>query len=189
MIRLIDAEKVYDNGTRALKGVSFTVDDGEFVFLVGPSGSGKSTIIKLMTGEVVNGINTPKHSAPRWRPKSQNISPCGSRQMRPPRLPAGQKSPPRTVKMPAAGCGTCWPRSAPSPPPLPICPAYSWPCQTPGAARPRWPTPGRRPGKPPCTGMPCGCSCRNSRPPKALSSALRSHARRPPRNWRAHRHC
>lgn len=53
MIRLIDAEKVYDNGTRALKGVSFTVDDGEFVFLVGPSGSGKSTIIKLMTGEVV----------------------------------------------------------------------------------------------------------------------------------------
>ena len=45
MIRLIDAEKVYDNGTRALKGVSFTVDDGEFVFLVGPSGSGKSTII------------------------------------------------------------------------------------------------------------------------------------------------
>ena len=53
MIRFIDAEKVYDNGTRALKGVSFTVDDGEFVFLVGPSGSGKSIIIKLMTGEVV----------------------------------------------------------------------------------------------------------------------------------------
>ena len=50
MIRLIDAEKVYDNGTRALKGVSFTVDDGEFVFLVGPSGSGKSTIAKLIAG-------------------------------------------------------------------------------------------------------------------------------------------
>ena len=38
MIRLIDAEKIYDNGTHALKGVSFTVDDGEFVVLVGPSG-------------------------------------------------------------------------------------------------------------------------------------------------------
>ena len=42
----------YDNGTRAIKGISLTIEDGEFVFLVGPSGSGKSTIIKLLTGEV-----------------------------------------------------------------------------------------------------------------------------------------
>lgn len=53
MIRLIDVEKTYENGTEALKGISFNIDDGEFVFLVGPSGSGKSTIIKLLTGEIL----------------------------------------------------------------------------------------------------------------------------------------
>ena len=52
MIRLKDVEMEYDNGTGAIKGISLTIEDGEFVFLVGPSGSGKSTIIKLLTGEV-----------------------------------------------------------------------------------------------------------------------------------------
>ena len=53
MTRLKDVEKTYANGTEALQGISFTIEDGEFVFLVGPSGSGKSTIIKLLTGEVI----------------------------------------------------------------------------------------------------------------------------------------
>ena len=53
MIRLKDVEKTYENGTEALQGISFTIEDGEFVFLVGPSGSGKSTIIKLLTGEIL----------------------------------------------------------------------------------------------------------------------------------------
>ena len=53
MIRLKDVEMKYENGTRAIKGISLTIEDGEFVFLVGPSGSGKSTITKLLTGEVV----------------------------------------------------------------------------------------------------------------------------------------
>ena len=52
MIRLKNVEMEYDNGTRAVRGITLTIEDGEFVFLVGPSGSGKSTIIKLLTGEV-----------------------------------------------------------------------------------------------------------------------------------------
>jgi len=52
MISMTDVFKVYANGTKALKGVTFALDTGEFAFLVGPSGSGKSTVIKLATGEI-----------------------------------------------------------------------------------------------------------------------------------------
>ena len=78
MVRFFDVYKAYDNGTKALKGVTVRIEDGEFLFLVGPSGSGKSTIVKLMIGEIrptegkvqVNGynINTLKKSeVPRLR--------------------------------------------------------------------------------------------------------------------------
>ena len=52
MIKMDNVFKMYENGTKALKGVSIELAEGEFAFLVGPSGSGKSTIIKLLTGEV-----------------------------------------------------------------------------------------------------------------------------------------
>ena len=52
MIEFTDVKKTYSVGTKALKGVTMSIEDGEFVFLVGPSGSGKSTIIKLITGEL-----------------------------------------------------------------------------------------------------------------------------------------
>ena len=53
MIHIKNVRKVYESSnTLALDNVNFTVEDGEFVFLVGPSGSGKTTIMKLITGEI-----------------------------------------------------------------------------------------------------------------------------------------
>jgi len=49
---MTDVFKEYANGTKALKGVTFELNTGEFAFLVGPSGSGKSTIIRLLIGEI-----------------------------------------------------------------------------------------------------------------------------------------
>ena len=51
MIDFIDVEKTYKSGVEALKGVSFTIEDGEFVFIIGKSGSGKSTLLKCITCE------------------------------------------------------------------------------------------------------------------------------------------
>ena len=52
MIEFNNVTKSYSVGTRALRGITMQIEDGEFAFLVGPSGSGKSTIIKLITGEL-----------------------------------------------------------------------------------------------------------------------------------------
>ncbi len=47
-----DLMKTYDNGTEALKGVSFDVVPGDFHALLGPNGAGKSTLIGIVSSLV-----------------------------------------------------------------------------------------------------------------------------------------
>ena len=51
MIRFDKVTKIYNNGTKALDDVSFTIEKGEFAFIVGASGAGKSTLLKLIMCE------------------------------------------------------------------------------------------------------------------------------------------
>ena len=78
IIVLDNGSKSYATGAPALNGISLTIKQGDFVFIVGDSGSGKSTLIKLLlrelmptSGEIyVNGQNLAdlkRRNVPKYR--------------------------------------------------------------------------------------------------------------------------
>src|SRR4051795_8486712 len=49
-LEIVDLQKRYPNGVEALRGVSITIETGDFFGLLGPNGAGKSTLIHCTTG-------------------------------------------------------------------------------------------------------------------------------------------
>ncbi|TSC69334.1 MAG: antibiotic transport system ATP-binding protein [Parcubacteria group bacterium Gr01-1014_56] len=52
-ISIKDLRKVYKTGTAALKGVTLSIEKGDFFALLGPNGAGKTTLIGILAGLVV----------------------------------------------------------------------------------------------------------------------------------------
>lgn len=76
MLEVQDIHKSYQVGTRrfeVIKGVSLTVEDGEFIVLLGPSGSGKSTLLSLMSG-----LESPDSGRISWN--GEEVSAMGDRE-------------------------------------------------------------------------------------------------------------
>ena len=78
MIEIVNINKTYETGNKALRGINITIEDGEFVFIMGKSGSGKSTLLHLLLKEVestsgsitVNHMNLqkmPRRYVPKYR--------------------------------------------------------------------------------------------------------------------------
>ena len=81
MLQIEHLTKVYEDGTEALTDVTFDVQDGEFVVLIGLSGSGKSTLLRCINrlveptaGRIVwDGVDVTAATGPDLRKVRRNI--------------------------------------------------------------------------------------------------------------------
>jgi cell division transport system ATP-binding protein len=80
MIKLQNISKTYSTGNSGLIDISFSIDQGEFVFVTGPSGSGKTTLFRMLIKDVIPSEGTimigewditrlPKSKVPQLRKK------------------------------------------------------------------------------------------------------------------------
>lgn len=53
LVSFTNVSKIYGTRTRAVDNISFIVESGEFVFLVGNSGAGKTTVLRLLTHDLI----------------------------------------------------------------------------------------------------------------------------------------
>jgi len=70
MIQIQNLHHHYPDGTHALKGITLTIQKGEFLLICGPNGSGKTTLLRMMSGLLkptggsiqIGGLNPAKDS-------------------------------------------------------------------------------------------------------------------------------
>jgi phosphonate transport system ATP-binding protein len=75
MLQVEHLTKVYDDGTIALRDVSFEVDEGQFLAIIGLSGSGKSTLLRC-----INRLIDPTEGRVLW--KGEDITAASEEEMR-----------------------------------------------------------------------------------------------------------